>query len=372
MNDTLLSQKAKEMFRIDRPFAITMWEFSWIERRWPGAGYEDWDQALSELTDRGYDAVRIDAFPHLMAQDPHKEWTLEPVWNLQAWGSPAVNRITLYDDFREFLKACRRHHVRVALSTWFRVDTDKTLMKIETPLDHARIWIKTLDIIREWGELDNILYVDFCNEWPMDVWAPFFTQQYGSQGIVGKDSVPWMKAVLAEFKRHYPQIPATFSFCHSVQDTEDDVSFLDFIEQHIWMTTGSDFYERVGYDFARFDDTGYTNMALHGEELYRSAQEHYDRCLVEEIQRVAQWAKRWEKPLVSTECWSVVDYKDWPLLHWDWILHLNQLGVATATETGCWAGIATSNFCGPQFVGMWREKDWHRKMTDRIHSSQMI
>src|SRR5580658_1782814 len=30
------------------PRAITMWEFSWIERRWPGAGYEDWDQALDE------------------------------------------------------------------------------------------------------------------------------------------------------------------------------------------------------------------------------------------------------------------------------------------------------------------------------------
>ena len=39
-----------------------MWEFSWLERRWPGAGYEDWDQALSELVDRGYDAIRIDAF----------------------------------------------------------------------------------------------------------------------------------------------------------------------------------------------------------------------------------------------------------------------------------------------------------------------
>lgn len=23
--------------------AITMWDFSWLERRWPGAGYEDWD-----------------------------------------------------------------------------------------------------------------------------------------------------------------------------------------------------------------------------------------------------------------------------------------------------------------------------------------
>jgi hypothetical protein len=28
------------------PLAITMWDFSWIERRWPGAGYEDWDDVL--------------------------------------------------------------------------------------------------------------------------------------------------------------------------------------------------------------------------------------------------------------------------------------------------------------------------------------
>jgi len=54
------------------PLAITMWEFSWLERKWPGAGYEDWDKALSELVDRGYDAIRIDAFPHLIDHDPEK------------------------------------------------------------------------------------------------------------------------------------------------------------------------------------------------------------------------------------------------------------------------------------------------------------
>ena len=27
-------------------FAITTWDFSWAERRWPGAGYENWDRAL--------------------------------------------------------------------------------------------------------------------------------------------------------------------------------------------------------------------------------------------------------------------------------------------------------------------------------------
>ena len=34
---------------IQHPLALTMWDFSWLERRWPGAGYEDWDLALDEL-----------------------------------------------------------------------------------------------------------------------------------------------------------------------------------------------------------------------------------------------------------------------------------------------------------------------------------
>jgi hypothetical protein len=60
-----------------------MWDFSWIERRWDDAGYEDWDRALDELRERGYDAVRIDPFPHLLSTDPHKTWTLLPEWNTQ-------------------------------------------------------------------------------------------------------------------------------------------------------------------------------------------------------------------------------------------------------------------------------------------------
>ncbi len=55
MSKNLLGARAKQLFGIDRPFAITMWDFSWLERRWPGAGYEDWDAALGELTDRGYE-----------------------------------------------------------------------------------------------------------------------------------------------------------------------------------------------------------------------------------------------------------------------------------------------------------------------------
>ncbi|MCD7722451.1 MAG: hypothetical protein LUH82_00665 [Clostridiales bacterium] len=371
MRNTIICEKAKKLFHIDKPVAIAMWEFSWIERRWPGAGYEDWEKALSELTERGYNAVRIDAFPHLMAQDAYKEWMLNPVWNVQVWGSQSVNKIKLHDNFRNFLEACRRHNVRVALSTWFRQDTDKTLMHILTPKDHANIWIKTMDYIEQWGELDNILYVDFCNEWPMPNWAPFYTSKFGEQSYDSADSVRWMREVISEFKNAYPNIPVTFSITGSPNDKDMVPDFLDFIEQHTWMAGCTDYYEKVGYDYALFDDKGYTNMALRGESVYRDSKEYYDSCLIKEIKRVANWAKKCEKPLITTECWSVVDYKDWPLLNWNWILDLNRLGVETAVKTGMYAGMATSNFCGPQFVGMWRETAWHQELTTLIKNSKM-
>ena len=54
---------------IEQPVAIAMWYVSWLWRRYPGGGFEDWDRALDELEERGYNAVRIDAFPHLVARD---------------------------------------------------------------------------------------------------------------------------------------------------------------------------------------------------------------------------------------------------------------------------------------------------------------
>lgn len=364
----LIQDAARKLFGIDEPLAITMWDFSWMERRWPGAGFEDWDQALSELTERGYNAVRIEAYPQLVAKDIKKEWTLNPVWNTQDWGSPMVNKITIEKDFKDFLAACRRHGVKVALSTWFRQDTDMILMEIKTPKDHADIWIKTLDYIKEWGELDNILYVDLCNEYPLNLWIPFLG---GDENTLRTDklALDWMKEAVAVFKEAYPDMPTTFSYTVPYPDVNEDVSFLDFLEVHIWMAQVSDYYEHVGYNYERFDDIGYTNMALKGEKVYKDNEQHYRQCLIDGIEKLAQWSKNSGKPLITTECWAIVDYKDGPLLKWDWVLNLNRLGVETAAATGCWAGIATSNFCAPQFVGMWREKQWHKEMTDIIRGS---
>ncbi|UVQ47120.1 hypothetical protein NXY11_02385 [Parabacteroides faecis] len=155
------------------PRAITMWDFSWLERRWPGAGYEDWDKVLDELLERGYNAIRIDAYPHLIAEDPTKKWMLNEVWNQQVWGSPDLNEVQVQPNLNKFLEKCKERDIKVGLSSWYRQDVDDTRMKITTADKMADCWISTLRTIETDGLLDTVLYVDLCNEWPGNLWAPF-------------------------------------------------------------------------------------------------------------------------------------------------------------------------------------------------------
>ena len=60
-----------------------------------------------------------------------------------------------------------------------------------------------------------------------------------------------------------------------------------------------------------------------------------------------------------------------PLLKWDWVKDLCEIGVETSAATGQWVAIATSNFCEPQFVGMWRDKEWHKRMTTIIKEAKI-
>jgi hypothetical protein len=349
------------------PLAITMWDFSWLERRWPGAGYENWDVALDELKLRGYDAVRIDAYPHLVAVDPGREWEILPCWNQQDWGAPALVRVQVQPALNQFIAKCAERGLRVGLSTWFREDRDNSRMRIRTPQDLGAIWTRTLDTIAQGGQLGHVLYVDVCNEWPLDVWAPFLPRDFRRASVEG---ARWMREAIALVRQAYPALPCTFSFT-TEYDTwrTEDVSMHDFLELHCWMTHWNDFYAKVGYNYERFVSTGYENLVRNGERLYRERPEFWRGTLVRGIEQLAEWSRVSGRPLVTTECWAVVDYKDWPLLDWGWVRELCALGTTTAAATGRWSAIATSNFCGPQFRGMWREVEWHQRLTSAIHAA---
>jgi len=358
------------------PRAITMWDFSWLERRWPSAGYEDWDTALDQANERGYDAIRIDAFPHLVATNPKKEWTLLPVWSVQDWGSPALNQVRVMPALHEFVAACRRRKIKVGLSTWYREDTNRTRMQITSPEIMAEQWNITLAGLNQAGLLDCILYVDLCNEWPGELWCPFFHNnppELTWGGWHTETSMRWMKQACSLVRMAHPELPISFSFesKETAKLAGKDLSFLDFADPHLWLAqaNGNEFYNQIGYRGGLFDSGGYQILAEKAEPAYRARTEYWRALLRGHILSCATAFKPHRLPLITTEGWAVVDYKDWPLLHWDWVKELCRLGVETAAGTGQWLAIATSNFSGPQFSGMWRDVRWHRELTDLIRRS---
>jgi Sugar-binding cellulase-like len=361
---------------LTHPLAIAMWDFSWLERRWTGAGYEDWGLALDELKERGYDAVRIDAYPHLLLADTEKTWEIEPVWNTQDWGAPARVAVRVHPELVQFIAACAERGLKVGLSTWFRRDVDNVRVHLTTPERHAAAWRRTLDLVSAAGLLPHILYVDFCNEWTHPDWAPIFFNRppHGQGDWDSPGSLDWMRRAIAALRPHYPNLPLTFSTNTKVKSLgEADVSFMDFLEPHMWLSSGNtgDFYARVGYRFELFSPVGYENLARFGEKVYRADPAHWHGLLTALINLAADGSRRAQRPLVTTEGWSSVDYKDGPGLDWGWVKEGCVVGTEAALATGRWAALCTSNFCGPQFRGMWRDVEWHRRLTAAIHRAPL-
>jgi len=353
-----------------------MWDFSWLERRWPGAGYEDWDVALSELADRGYNAVRIDAYPHLISADPHRTWEILPSWNQTSWGAQSLIHIQILPALTEFMQAARRHGVKVALSTWYREDVDNTRMNIRTPADQARIWVDTLRHIEKAGLLDTILFVDLCNEFANTPASPYLYENLSDTPSSRTEPriIDWMRESIEYCRAAYPDLAYTYSFCMEYANwREQDVTMLDLLEPHIWMANEvtSGYHKAINYNYERFDPIGFDNIVKNGRREYESRKEHYDTLLFNQIDEIADWSRASQLGLVTTECWALVDYKDWPGLEWDWIMDLNARAVEYAASTGRWLGISTSNFCGPQFIEMWRDVAWHRRLTDIIKTSSL-
>jgi hypothetical protein len=361
-----------------QPLAITMWDFSWIERRWPGAGYENWDKALRELSERGYNAVRIDAFPHLLAKNPEKEWILKPVWSVHEWGSPSLNKIQIQPALNNFIAACSNYKIKVGLSSWYREDADNSRMEITSPEKMAEQWLVTLESIQREGLLDTIFYLDLCNEWPGDFWAPYFTNdppELTWGGWYTKKSLLWMKKAVSIVKEAYPGLPAGISI--EPKNPNDvskyDVSFMDYLDPHIWMVqqNGNEFYNKLNYKEDVFSNSGYETLVANAEHLYNSNKSYWQQLLKDQINKFAEIAEKLNYPLLTTECWAIVGYKDWPLLSWDWVKELCEIGTMVASDSGQWVAIATSNFCGPQFSGMWEDIEWHQRLTQYIRAGKI-
>lgn len=399
-------------------FAVTMWEYSWLVQRdglkhrkpifGPEDEYADWDKVLDELVERGYDCVRIDAYPHLIAAGPagerKDEFVMLPIDDHFMWGNHEEVTVAPREAVVDFTRKCKERDISVGLSSWFNDDTEHRKFMVKGPEDYGRIWTETLNVLDEAGLLDIVVWVDLCNEFPLPGWAAYPFADIFDLPEVTTDTwsafqtmmKPWSKKTLRRFgdfctqsiegvRKNFPHLKYTFSLVSFGAEkimTGVDLGSFDLLEPHIWTTDDSQWMEESGMMKVNEGEPseGLRRFVNTVRNLYL---ENRDRCrsiLDDLTTKWADWAsnpgnghgsgKGPERlPLVTTEAWTTVLYEDVSPAgedgEWEWFKEVSEIGVRNAVKKG-WQGICTSNFSEPHFEGMWRDIDWHRRMTSFI------
>lgn len=375
------------------PKAVTMWEFSWLLRRSGGeAEYADTARVLDELVERGYDCVRIDAFPHLIAAgDGPFAVAAQPEHFM--WGPH--DSVTVTDPAGEliaFIRGCRERGVTVGLSSWFNDDAEHHRLRIASPDDLARVWETTLARLDDAHVLDAVEYVDLCNEFPLDAWLPAVyadifgpgaPTQHDINGQPVEGGWTWGSDELARIQHYlraveplrarWPGLRFTFSYAPVSDSVLDlDSTDLDLIETHIWLSSNvGEFAARANFSLAEHGFPGAWQKQVDSlDDVYWPDSGRWHRALREQMTIWAQYRDRnCGRPLWTTEGWSHILMDDFVSpagrSSWSYVRAVAEFAVPTAVELG-WEGICTSNFSQPHFPGLWSDVAWHQRMTRTI------
>ncbi len=378
--------------------AVTMWEFSWLLRRGGDQReYADAGRVLDELAERGYDCVRIDAFPHLIAADARghvaTEFLVHPQPDHFMWG-PHGGKVRVADPagaLADFVARCRSRGVTVALSSWFNADDEQRRLGIATPEDLVRVWDETLAGLDRHGLLDGVEYVDLCNEFPLDDWLPAAHERIFGRPDDTEPSIPgqaveggwsWTPRQRREIERYFaaaatlrsrwPGVRFTVSVAPVSESLFDlDYGALDLVETHLWLSSNvAEYAALTNFSLDEHGFPGAWQKQIDSlDDVYWPRQSYWHDALLAEMERWAGLAAAADRPLWTTEGWSHIlldDFVSPAGRHaWDYVKAVAEAAVPAAVRLG-WAGICTSNFAEPHFPGMWADVEWHRRMTSLI------
>lgn len=396
---------------VKQPLAITMWDSSWLRRRYAGGGFESFDQALDELKERGYNAVRIDAFPHMIANAPdgsNAERFLDTPgvswhkYGFAQWGNQWTVYIYPRRDIVAFIRKAKARGIYVALSTWLKPTWERRNELVEGPEGLVRVWDETLRFLEEKDCLDNIIYVDVQNEIPHGACNGWLAHQLNSLktshqgGYNARQDAFWREyflRVLRQLKARWPQLSFTASFTSDfARDAREmDLSDFDLLDVHGWAEMAPcRFLDGTGYadHIARFGDpdrvyinvqhADYTGSIQRipgdfyfesvNEKVHASWEKNKAACLEwmeERIAHVAEVGRQYGIPVGNTEGWGSVLWLEHPMFSWDMVkeagLEAARLGAKYGYLFNC-----QSNFCEPQYLRLWRDVEYHQKVTGLI------
>jgi len=353
-----------------KPLAIAMWDFSWILRHHRYGEFENWDRVLEGLADRGYNAIRIDAMPQLLASDSDgkiiEEYrSVKDGWTPSLWGNDYTTSIRPREALLEFLPKCKKYGISVVLATWFMEHGTgrKGIFSEEGGL--LRAWKETLTFLDQHELLKNVIYVDLLNEYPF--WHGY---DWLKEGLNERSDIKLQKLFYNEFitsliktlRNDYPQLDFYASLDSGMPLSDIDISQFSAIDYHIWFAHHGTIpgLEQISARDQKLDlGSIYNNLLAH----WKDNKENLIAWMDDRLATISGMASKHQIPCGNTEGWGPIFWYDHPELDWKWVKEAAEVSIELALKHDNYKFLCTSNFTHPQFRGMWEDIKWHQKMT---------
>jgi hypothetical protein len=372
--------------------AIAMWDFTWLLQHQEYAAFEDWDKVLDELVERGYNAIRIDVFPQMVAADPygniaeevtHSKYDLVP----PMWGNAFTITYNPRKSIEEFILKCEDRGIYIGLSTWFFGDDTNRNDKIQGLNEFIRVWDETLDFLNSKNLLKNVIYVDLLNEYPFYHGFNYLTNMLKTMSEP-KDAVKeynkkqiqyynkFITESLIKFKNKWTEL----DFLASITETGEtrpwtDVNLKEFnvLDKHQWFIMIGDWAYKEGYWSKKIDANASADhkQLMQFRDMIENWKENKEDLIVRmeaEIKKVALIGNKHGILVGNTEGWGSVGWRNHPDLGWEFIKESGEICAKLCVKHG-YKFICTSNFTHPHF-GIWDDIEWHKKVTDIIKSDK--
>lgn len=386
---------------LKEPAAIAMWDFSWLLRHEPGhevgSEFADWDKVLDGLVERGYNAIRLDAFPALIAAEPETFHFPRNSKRPQMWGNQFSTTTNPRKALKEFIPRCLDRGILLGLSTWF---FGPGVEKV-TGLDgFVRVWDKTLRFLKENDLLHNIYYVDLLNEYPLFSGFKWLRDQMdGDIKTRGEKAKAegvheWKEKAgnynnaasrhfytgfaddaISRLQKNWPDLDFLFSLTYngSADWRVMAPTKIAALDVHYWFVMNpllgdhaTGYWQNI-HKLAETDDA----FPKVQEALLKNWTTHKPKLVEwmdQQMAEVAALGHRHNKPIGNTEGWGIINWLDHPSLTWDIIKDAAEICAGLGHKHG-YRFNCTSNFTHPQFPHLWADVAWHKRVTEKIRSA---
>lgn len=236
--------------------AITDWDYSWLLRV-AGVGEDEFHllpRRMAELTERGFNALRVDVWPHLIAPGRHEEKETEEFVILphrqrdSDRGSREVRQIQPRERLLRLAQAAQDAGISLWLTSWFLPDTQARRSQLRNPEDFVRVWHATLEWLRSKGALAPVVALDFAHRFPdqpagYGAWQHVFHRPPQWAKRAWRAGTPkavqrinrYLNEIPQQLRTMFPQLHYGLSMAmeRAGQVRELDVSELDFLDLHL-------------------------------------------------------------------------------------------------------------------------------------------